>query len=239
MCRILAYLSIEKPIPRRLVEEFIEVAKLFNQCDGWGVAVYDESGSVKLYRDVSPIWEVGVDRVYSLVKDYRQVLLHVRKASPGLPVSLRNTQPFKYLRYAFAHNGEVDILKLPAPKRLVPFGETDSEHVFCLLIETIEEVGDVERAFVKWFENVKHAAKALNTVLTYPGKMLVSNYFVTAPATRPWWYIMHIARSEKTVIVSSSELKCVSGWERISEKLGEAKLLKCGVSGDKIVVNYL
>lgn len=112
--------------------------------DGWGLAWFFNN-EVQIRKEPAPASESAEAR--RLQKEIRQILSpifigHVRRASRGI-TSQANTHPFrKTFRGApvvFAHNGTVD--KLSSPRRLRPEGETDSETLFCLLLEWMEDKG--------------------------------------------------------------------------------------------------
>jgi len=108
---------------------------------GWGLAVYDD-GDARLFKEPRPAgssdWLRFIERN---TLPSRLVLSHIRHATHGA-VALRNTQPF--IRelggrvHAFAHNGDlpgIDSAMAGRRLRFRPFGETDSELAFCLLLE--------------------------------------------------------------------------------------------------------
>ncbi len=111
--------------------------------DGWGLAYYD-GPDVRLYREPEPAcdsaWLAFIERrkiASSLI------LSHIRRAMAGR-VALENTQPF--IRemggrtHCFAHNGflpGIEALRIENPRRFRPIGDTDSEIVFCVLMEQL------------------------------------------------------------------------------------------------------
>lgn len=104
--------------------------------DGWGVAFYEGKG-VRLFHD--PVASAS-SPVAELVQSYpiksRTTICHIRQANQG-EVCLANTHPFvreRWGRYwTFAHNGQVPLFpREPGPYE--PVGETDSELLFCDLM---------------------------------------------------------------------------------------------------------
>jgi len=72
----------------------------------------------------------------------RAGVVHLRWATPGLPVELRNTHPFRYGTQAFAHNGAIypverrdEVVSAPWQDRLQ--GTTDSERYFLAVLAEI------------------------------------------------------------------------------------------------------
>lgn len=112
--------------------------------DGWGVAFYDE-------RDVFLLREPRAAAESQLVQYIEQhappsqlLVSHIRRATHGEP-ALRNTQPFIRelggTTHVFAHNGELAGIKRRRdflPGRFRPVGDTDSELVFCSLLDRLE-----------------------------------------------------------------------------------------------------
>ena len=66
------------------------------------------------------------------------MLVHLRRASPGLPLEIRNTHPFREGETVFAHNGQFDLSEglraaILARGGRAPQGTTDSELFFSLI----------------------------------------------------------------------------------------------------------
>lgn len=108
--------------------------------DGWGIAFFEGRG-VRLFLDPQPSCE---SPVAELVRAYPirslNVIAHIRKATQG-PVGLENTHPFMrelWGRYwIFAHNGNLTDYAPALDGSYLPVGETDSERVFCHLLQSL------------------------------------------------------------------------------------------------------
>ncbi|QJD58898.1 class II glutamine amidotransferase [Pseudomonas sp. gcc21] len=107
--------------------------------DGWGVAFYEGLG-VRCFHDPQPCHQSAIAQ---LVESYpiksENVICHIRQANVGR-VGLVNTHPFireLWGRYwTFAHNGQLhDFAASPGPFQ--PVGSTDSEALFCDLLNTL------------------------------------------------------------------------------------------------------
>ena len=112
--------------------------------DGWGLAFF-KAGSVEIFREPEPAaLSLKMDHVLQTQKPADTVISHIRKATQG-EISLQNTQPFSMQlngrSHIFAHNGNLVNIQqqIPASKYL-PEGETDSEYVFCYLMEKLESL---------------------------------------------------------------------------------------------------
>lgn len=110
--------------------------------DGWGIVFYHGKG-MREFKDPDP----GVDsEVAKLVTLHairsKTVISHIRHANVG-DVNLENTHPFSRelwgQYWTFAHNGQLKDgahLELPLG-RFTPVGTTDSEHIFCWMLDQI------------------------------------------------------------------------------------------------------
>ncbi|WP_269530742.1 class II glutamine amidotransferase [Chitinimonas sp. BJYL2] len=111
-----------------------------HHADGWGIGFFEGAGC-RLFLD----WQSSCSSpIADLVRQYpiksTNVISHIRKATVG-QVSLANTHPFMrelWGRYwLFAHNGDLKSLPALRGNRFQPVGDTDSEHAFCWLMETL------------------------------------------------------------------------------------------------------
>jgi glutamine amidotransferase len=110
--------------------------------DGWGIAFFEGRG-VRVFLDPQPSCE---SPVAELVRHYPirslNVIAHIRKATQG-PVGLENTHPFMrelWGRYwIFAHNGNLSDYAPDLDGSFLPVGQTDSERVFCHLLQTLRQ----------------------------------------------------------------------------------------------------
>ncbi|MDH3660793.1 MAG: class II glutamine amidotransferase [Alphaproteobacteria bacterium] len=112
---------------------------------GWGVAAYE---------DHQPIWDRQAWAAHhgehfrrTAARIYAEtVLAHVRKATVG-PATIENTHPFVEKRWSFVHNGTIPGFEEMRSRMLAAMtdtqrssiqGDTDSEHVFRLLLSDWE-----------------------------------------------------------------------------------------------------
>ena len=113
--------------------------------DGWGVAFY-EGRAARIFKEPAPAAE---SRCLAFISQYDfqsgLVIAHIRKANPEkVGRASANTHPFERewngRSWVFAHNGVLrglcDNDKF-AVRRFHPLGETDSEHAFCFLMDSI------------------------------------------------------------------------------------------------------
>jgi glutamine amidotransferase len=122
--------------------------------DGFGIAWYppEDGSQPAVFRSIQPAWNnMNLGHIARVTKS-STVLAHVRAASPGLPVMQTNCHPFTAGRLAFCHNGYVagfGKIKRALRTRLSDTaysrieGSTDSEHIFALILDRLEAVGEV------------------------------------------------------------------------------------------------
>ena len=107
--------------------------------DGWGVAFYEGRG-VRVFHDPAPSADSRIAEVVQThpIKSLAAIC-HIRQANVGR-VGLENTHPFireLWGRYwSFAHNGQLSGFRA-RPGVYQPVGDTDSEHIFCDLLNRI------------------------------------------------------------------------------------------------------
>jgi glutamine amidotransferase len=160
MCRLLAYLGtpiqldrlIYAPDHSLIVQSYqpkeMEVALLNG--DGVGLAWYHPSRQEApyIYRNTLPAWnDINLPHLCRYV-EAGNLLAHVRSATPGLAVDLHNCQPLSSGRLSFIHNGYIENFRhtlyrplrdnLPDQIYQTIHGLTDSEHIFAMLIHSLE-----------------------------------------------------------------------------------------------------
>lgn len=114
--------------------------------DGWGIC-FHEGAEARIIKEPRPAstspWVrfIAEQRVAS-----KCVIAHVRLASRGAP-KLENTHPYERelggRRHVLAHNGTIENIEAALPLRTDRYraiGDTDSEHMFCVLLERLHEL---------------------------------------------------------------------------------------------------
>jgi predicted glutamine amidotransferase len=110
--------------------------------DGWGIAFFEDKG-VRLFLDPQPS---ATSPIAELVRHYPirslNVIAHIRKATQGV-VSLENTHPFQRelwgQYWVYAHNGNLPQFQPELDGSFVPVGNTDSERIFCWLLQSLRQ----------------------------------------------------------------------------------------------------
>jgi predicted glutamine amidotransferase len=222
MCRLLGVVSTEPaPLTESLAEELGPFSQLSSvHCDGWGVAAWDAADDLVVTKHYGP----ALDEPGLLAECGRistdAALLHLRKASVGLPVSLANTHPFAAGSVAFAHNGffppggRIDelLVELDAGP---PVGETDSERYFKIVLALMRTNGPVA-ALIQAGSMISERVDVVSLnalMLTNQALYAVTRYNVPREPEEdadPASYELRFRVSERGVVVASS------GWEQPS-----------------------
>ncbi len=178
MCRLLGYCTRDRASLADLMTEpglrhFTALSKWHG--DGWGIAWYDDQ---QMHVEKSPgraIDEPAYDKLtHCALGDVG--LVHLRMATPGLPVEACNTHPFTRDGFALAHNGAIhpqDRLGelLPPEWDRQRTGITDSERYFLHVMSVLEENGgDVVAALAATIDHIDavFTANSLNAILLGP-----------------------------------------------------------------------
>jgi predicted glutamine amidotransferase len=178
MCRLLGYCARDRASLADLMTEpglrhFSALSQWHG--DGWGIAWYDDQ---QLHVEKSPgraIDEPAYDKLtHCALGDVG--LVHLRMATPGLPVEACNTHPFTRDGFALAHNGAIhpqDRLGelLPPEWDRHRTGITDSERYFLHVLADLERNGgDVVAALASTIDHIDSTftANSLNAILLSP-----------------------------------------------------------------------
>ena len=118
--------------------------------DGFGIGWYDPEldNDPCVFRSIKPAW--GDQNLRNLAKKIHSpcIFAHVRAASPGLSIEEPNSHPFWCGQLMFMHNGVLGGYKEMRRKLLRQLkdtaydaiqGSTDSEHLFGLFLNHIED----------------------------------------------------------------------------------------------------
>ncbi len=151
MCRLLGYVarrptSVVEVLGQQGFEAFTALTAVHG--DGWGMAWQDPDEQTIRY--VSAADSAIRDPAYGQLARQRlgrAGIVHLRWATPGLPITPQNTHPFLDGGYAFAHNGHISPIEqlerlLTPESRSRLRGATDSERYFRFVLQCIAERGD-------------------------------------------------------------------------------------------------
>ena len=150
MCELLGISSSTKVRPGRNFKTFRlrgeELPEGEGNPDGWGIALYPDGKAVQVIKEAIP---AASSKLSEFLSTYEHLcskifIVHIRKASRGV-VTYSNSHPFSRAvngrDYIFAHNGTVRGFRRFPLGRHKPVGDTDSEHLFCYLLNFIGQRG--------------------------------------------------------------------------------------------------
>ncbi|PLS82195.1 MAG: hypothetical protein CYG59_04780, partial [Chloroflexi bacterium] len=218
MCRLLSYVTRSPVMLRELLgdglEEFQQLSHLHD--DGWGLAAYDEQGRLICRKAPEPAHSspAFADLIEKVRTD--TLLVHLRRATPGLSLRYENTHPFTVGSYAFAHNGRIwpvgkieDLIDRHHRRHIQ--GTTDSERFFLALLSACETM-PAEEAIQRLLSDTRKDLNytSLNSILMTPDAMyaiccydpdhpIVSEELQQDPA----YYTLHYSINPHAVVVSS------------------------------------
>ncbi|WP_372765889.1 class II glutamine amidotransferase [Pseudoalteromonas sp.] len=253
MCRFIAYKGAEVTLndivispTNSLVEQSKDAKKRKKPLngDGFGLSWYPTHDDPFPARFVSiePAWSnQNLQQIASKVRS-QCFFAHVRDASVGMPVSQANCHPFNFQKYTFMHNGRLDqfvkfrrsILNQLSNKAFdLVKGNTDSECIFALFLDTIEfadnlTTDDIKHALylvIKKIIDIRVATEAntnafINLAVS-DGTSLVATRYATDRNSQPASlfygvgaleltsekdFSLHGANTNKTAIISSEPL---------------------------------
>lgn len=243
----MAYLGIPQPLEELLYKPSHSLivqsyqpqemtAGLLN-ADGFGVGWYhaDPSTQPFCYRNVLPIWnDINLVDLARYVTSHC-IVAYVRSATPGLAVDLGNCQPFKSGPLLAIHNGYIEnfrqTLYRPMRDKLSDHlyqsihGTTDSEHLFALILQFLEQLGsnpqDPESVAIALTQAIQLTFQlaqpfdlkvGANMVLSTGTHLIASRAANQAPIPTLYWL-----QQERGVLIASEPLM-PGDWHAIPEQ---------------------
>ena len=235
MCRLLAYLgspvSLEdilyKPEHSLIVQSYQprEMTSGVVNADGFGVGWYHSQKNTDpfTYRNTLPIWnDLNLPHLSRYVES-KCVLAYVRSATPGQALDFANCQPFNYQKQLFIHNGYIDNFRKTLHRKIRSIlspdfyeqinGNTDSEHIFALLLSQsqINKHRPPESALRNTLVTLLEMAKrhqvtvSANIVFSDGNRLIASRFSTNAPAPS-LYYLKDHQNFPKSVFIASEPL---------------------------------
>lgn len=258
MCRLMAYMGspiiIDKLLyqPKNsLVNQSINAKELEEPLngDGFGIGWYvaDVNYEPVTFVSINPAWSNRNLRNLAPKIRTECFIAHVRAASVG-EVSESNCHPFQYRNLLMMHNGGVENFSLIKRQIREPLsdefynwikGQTDSEHIFALLLNYLLKESPVItpeaviNAFEKTFQHLNklmkecgiHEAAYLNMVVTN-GLFVVGTRYVSDPKETPLT-LYHSGATHYLIENGISHLDPAGNGDKailvVSEKLSDEK----------------
>jgi len=166
------------------LKEFTQMSEFHG--DGWGVAWYNRQQPGEVHVQKSPRRASDSASYDELM--HRKLgdlgLVHLRWATPGLPVETRNTHPFRRRDKVMAHNGAIhpqerlgELLPPAWERRLT--GTTDSERYFLHVLSGLEAGEDMITAIEATVARIDElfTPNSLNAMLLTPGALYAICYY--------------------------------------------------------------
>ena len=193
--------------------------------DGYGLGWYHPQRQTEpyTYKNLLPIWsDINLPSLSRYIES-GCVLTNVRSATPGLAVDLSNCQPFQHRHLLGMHNGAIanfrQTLYRPIRDRLsdvayaAVVGNTDSEHIFALLINELEDSPELslaaalERtlAIVEKLATDQQVSFSANLIVS-DGQQLVASRFAAGVATPTLYWLRDDVRFPQSVLIASEPL---------------------------------
>jgi ergothioneine biosynthesis protein EgtC len=235
MCRLLAYLGLPvslehllyKPEHSLIVQSYQprEMTSGVVNADGFGVGWYHSQKDTKpfTYKNTLPIWnDINLPSLSRYIES-KCILAYVRSATPGQALDFANCQPFNHQQSLFIHNGRIENFRKTLHRKirstLTPDfyekidGNTDSEHIFALLLSQsqIHKHRPPEFALRTTLLILLEMAKryeveaSANVVFSDGHRLIASRFATTSPAPSLYWLRDDIT-FPKSVIIASEPL---------------------------------
>lgn len=169
MCELMG-LSFDRPVSAEFSIRAFALRDEEN-ADGWGLAWYPDQ-SLALVKEAITWRQSGYSR---FLESYNRLqshiyIAHVRHKTTGGIATHADTHPFRRefagRDYCFAHNGTIrGFASLPLG-RFRPVGQTDSEHVFCHLLNELASRDELLQDDVgwRWFHSLLAEANLRGTI---------------------------------------------------------------------------
>ncbi len=246
MCRLVAYLGepilldsiISQPEHSLIVQSYQpqEMQEALLNADGFGLGWYDtqKQTSPFTYKNIQPIWnDINLKSLGRYIES-DCILGYVRSATPGQAIDISNCQPFNYKNLLFIHNGYIDKFRFTLYKPIrdylqkLPYllikGNTDSEHIFALLInEILERINcDLKEALHGILMVLTEIAQEnkvrflANTIIT-DGHQLVASRFAQGAIPPTLYWLKNSPKFPNSVIVASEPL-FTDDWQKVPEQ---------------------
>ena len=242
MCRILGYLGpavsldsfILKPEHSLLTQSYQpqEMKSAILNGDGFGFGWYGEAPTVIppfIYRNPLPLWnDRNLDDLCRYVRT-ESLLVNVRSATDKMPAEMSNCQPFKHKQMLFVHNGLIEnfyqSLYRPIREQLCDVayrsihGQTDSEHIFALLVHYIETQPDIDlaealRMTVQQIADMANSAgvhASINIILSTGDRLIALRY--DNQETPPSFYLLKNSAQFPSSVIIASEPLFEDSWQ--------------------------
>jgi glutamine amidotransferase len=195
--------------------------------DGWGIVV-KSLGELECYKKDIACWKDPIFAdFYKIDTDF--ILLHARKASPGIPKSYEFTHPFEEDGWYFCHNGTI----YDSDFRIE--GKSDAQQLFARILHNMKTCKDAVEAIRTTVKSIREYS-ALNFILAKDDQVYVLSMYGKRGETTPNYYTMKYLQREEYTLVSSESLQNLpNNWKKMENRT----LLKLNIVNRKIRVSNI
>ncbi len=196
--------------------------------DGWGIVSFAHGSPLYVGRStrpahVDPSFDSALEDV-SRLRPPNMLIAHVRRSSRGKR-SLPNTHPFVSDGLVFAHNGTVK--KFEPNTRHAPKGDTDSEGLFMVLLDRLEEKHDLKSALRSVIREDVKGHECTGLVLLISDGRTLHGFRDFGEGQPDWYYDLKVVRArdyaalfQETHLILDGEGEQVGRGELVSIGLG-------------------
>jgi glutamine amidotransferase len=190
--------------------------------DGWGVVI-KRLGKFECYKKDIACWQdPRFADFYKVKTDF--MMLHARKASPGIPISYEFTHPFQENSWYFCHNGTIYDFQTKE--------KSDAQQLFALILHNMKTCKNAVEAIRTTVKSIREYS-ALNFILAKDDRVYVLNMYGKYGKESPEYYTMKYLQGEKFTIVSSESLQNFGDdWE----KMENCAILKLNIPDRRIQI---
>ena len=242
MCRILGYIGpsisldqiISEPEHSLLVQSYQpkEMKSAILNGDGFGFGWYEREPATTppfIYRNPLPIWnDQNLSDLGRYVRSHN-ILANLRSATDKMPIEMSNCQPFAHKQILFIHNGLIEnfyeSLYRPIRQQLCDVaynsikGQTDSEHIFALLIHHLETQPDIDltEALAQTIQQLAKMADeakvhiSANVILSTGDRLIAVRF--DNQETAPSFYLLKGSKRFPSSIILASEPLFEDDWQ--------------------------
>ncbi len=239
MCRHIGYIGRKKDLYSILLKHkhsLIELAykpkhmtEAILNADGFGIA-WKNKKSFGLYKNYLPIWnDLNLNFITKSISS-SLVIGNVRSATINENQGYFNTHPFYLKNYIFSHNGYIKDFNSVSKKRIYRYlnnksqslikGNTDSELIFILLMQYINDTKNVDKSIRIVIEIITEnfSACMLNFILAIIDEKGKDTIFATKFAKGLKAPSLYCKKFRSDYIFVSSEALNDDNWINIQDK---------------------
>ena len=263
MCRFVAYLGSQPSLLSNIIinpeNSLIHQSKSAKEGhfrvngDGFGLAWYKQKmdPAPGIFKSIQPAWnDSNLMHMAGKIKS-DCLLAHIRASTVG-DVNFNNCHPFYYQQYAFVHNGTVHGFEKIRRQLLAKLdddifdaikAQTDSEHLFFLIMQYLKQPGlTLPQAVFKAFNTIlellaKHdptAQAKLNIAITDGDQVITTRYANQELTPLSLYYRINPSEDGDNIIIASEPLddNIDAAWHEVPHnhfvhcKRGKSLLIK-------------